>query len=148
MKIVSFFLPFLFCILILTDHSYALCVNASEANLRSGAGAGHRKTWEVFTYMPFKKLAVKGNWYKVRDVDGDIHWIYSKLVTNKYRCAVVRTDKASVRSGPGPGYSRNSLSPAMRYASFKVIEMTSSWVKVKDEFGDHGWIARKLLWIQ
>ena len=130
------------------NYADALCVNVSEANLRSGPGTKNDKTWEVFKYMPFKKLSKKKSWYKVKDVDGDIHWIYNKLVTNKFKCAVVKVGEANVRTGPGTGYGKNALSPALKYDSFKVIKVKSSWIKVADEFGDTGWIFRKLLWIQ
>ncbi|GBD96268.1 MAG TPA: hypothetical protein ENG83_02905 [Nitrospirae bacterium] len=138
----------LFSLFVLNDYSYALCVNVPEANLRGGPGTKYEKTWEVFKYMPLKKLSKKGNWYKVKDVDGDIHWVYRKLVTDKFRCAVVKVDKANVRSGPGTGYSKKALSPVLKYDSFKVIKIKPSWVKVIDEFDDTGWIFRKLLWIQ
>ena len=138
----------IFSIFVLNDYSYALCVNVPEANLRGGPGTKYEKTWEVFKYMPLSRLSKKGNWYKVKDVDGDIHWIYRKLVTDKFRCAVVKVDKANVRSGPGTRYSKKAMSPALKYDSFKVIKIKPSWVKVIDEFGDTGWIFRKLLWVQ
>lgn len=131
-----------------TSHSFALCVNVSDANLRSGPGTKYDKTWEVFKYMPFKRISKKGNWYKVSDVDSDTHWIYRKLVTTSFKCAVVKVDKANIRSGPGMNYSQNALSPALKYDSFKVIKIKSQWVNVVDEFGDTGWIFRNLLWIQ
>ena len=137
----------LFSLILFADFSYALCVNVSDANLRSGPGTKYNKTWEVFKYMPFKRLSKKGNWYKVQDVDGDIHWIYRKLITSKFKCAVVKVEKANIRSGPGTNYSKNALSPSLKYDSFKVLQTKSSWVKVIDEFGDKGWISRKLLWI-
>ncbi len=137
----------LFSLIFFADFSYSLCVNVPDANLRSGPGTKYKKTWEVFKYMPFKKLSKKGNWYRVQDVDGDIHWIYTKLVTNKFNCAVVKVEKANIRSGPGTNYSKNALSPSLKYDSFKVLQTKSSWVKVLDEFGDKGWISRKLLWI-
>ncbi len=135
-------------LIIFGNYSHALCVNVAEANLRSGPGTKHEKTWEVFKYMPFSKQSKKGNWYKVKDVDGDVHWIYRKLITSKIECAVVKVDKANIRSGPGKGYNKSALSPAMKYDSFMVLKRKASWVKVKDEFGDTGWIFRKLLWIQ
>ena len=144
-------LPALFFILItifFSSNSYALCANVPEANLRSGPGTKFEKTWEVFKYMPFNKLSKKENWYKVEDVDGDVHWIYTKLVTSKFKCAVVKVDKANVRSGPGEKYKKTSMSPALKYDSFKVLKIQTPWVKVLDEFGDSGWIFRKLLWIQ
>ncbi len=137
----------IFSFLVLYDYAHALCVNVPEANLRSGPGTKYEKTWEVFKYMPFKKVTDKGSWYKVQDVDGDTHWIYKKLVTSKIECAVVKTDTANIRTGPGTNFSKNALSPALKYDSFKVVQRKSSWVKVMDEFGDTGWIFRKLLWI-
>jgi SH3-like domain-containing protein len=125
----------------------ALCINVSEANLRGGPGTKYEKTWEVFKYMPFNKLSKKGNWFKVKDVDGDVHWVYRKLVTEKLECAVVKVDKANIRSGPGTKYNKSALSPALKYDSFKVVKRDASWIKVTDEFGDSGWIFRKLLWI-
>ncbi len=148
MKKTVFCITVFFILIMLSGYSHALCVNVSEANLRSGPGTNYEKTWEVFKYMPFKKLTRKGNWYKVKDVDGDVHWIYRKLVTDKIRCAVVKNDKINVRTGPGTGYSKSALSPSLKYDSFKVIKRKGAWVKVMDEFGDTGWIFRKLLWIQ
>ena len=126
----------------------ALCVNVKEANLRSGPSSKQDKTWEVFKYMPFHKLSRKGNWIKVKDVDGDEHWIYSKLVTDKYKCAAVKVETVNVRSGPGTKYKKNILSPSPKYTSFKVIDTKGSWVKVEDEYGDTGWIYKDLLWVQ
>jgi SH3-like domain-containing protein len=134
-------------IFILNTPLYALCVNVSEANLRKGPGTHYEKTWEVFKYMPFKKLAKKGTWYKVQDVDGDVHWVYNNLITSKFNCAVVKVNEANVRSGPGTKFKKNSLSPIIKYESFKVVKRQGSWVKVQDEFGDSGWVFRKLLWI-
>jgi len=125
----------------------ALCVTVPEANLRSGPGTQYERTWEVFKYMPFKKLSQKGDWYKVQDVDGDKHWIYRKLVRDKFDCAVVKADKANIRKGPGVRYQKKHFSPALKYAAFKVLKRKGDWVKVLDEFGDSGWIFRKLLWI-
>lgn len=138
----------LFILLIFNEYTYALCVNVPEANLRKGPGTNYERTWQVFKYMPFKQLTKKGNWYKIQDVDGDIHWIYENLVTDKFDCAVVKVDEVNVRSGPGLKFRKIfPLTPAYKYDSFKVIKRKGSWVEVMDEFGDGGWISRKLLWI-
>ena len=125
----------------------ALCVSDPEANLRSGPGTKYEKTWQVFKYMPFKRLSKKGLWYKVRDVDGDTHWIYGKLVTSKYKCAVVSNDRANVRTAPGTKSKQTEFSPVLRYYAFKVLKIQGEWVHVEDQDGDRGWIFRKLLWI-
>ncbi|NOZ25768.1 MAG: hypothetical protein GXO94_06750 [Nitrospirae bacterium] len=126
----------------------ALCVSAPEANLRGGPGTKYEKRWLVFRYTALKKIAKRKGWYKVRDVDGDVHWIYGRLVTDRFRCAVVKVEKANVRTGPGTRFKKSSMSPAIKYDSFKVLRRKGEWVKVMDEFGDKGWIHRKLLWIQ
>ena len=137
------------CLLFFMLHAVAnaMCVKVPEANLRSGPGTKYKKTWEVFKYMPFKRLARKGNWYRVQDVDGDTHWIYRKLVTDKFDCAVTKVGKANVRSGPGTHFRKKDFSPTLKYDSYKVIKRKGKWVKVLDEFGVEGWIFRKLLWI-
>ncbi len=138
---------FFLALLGFSSYSYALCVSVPEANLRSGPGTKYKKTWEVFKYMPFKKVSAQGDWYKVKDVDGDAHWVFRKLITEKYKCAVVKVDRVNVRSGAGTNYSKSALSPALKYDSFRVIKIKSKWVNVEDEFGDKGWIFRNLLWI-
>jgi SH3-like domain-containing protein len=127
---------------------HALCVKATEANLRSGPGTNYDKTWEVYRYMPLKEVGRKGGWYKVQDLEGDTHWIFGRLVTKKYKCAVVKANEANVRSGPGTKYKKLIFSPVFRYYTFKVEKISGSWVKVRDDYDDTGWIFRKLLWIQ
>lgn len=130
--------------------AHAVCVNASKANVRSGPGTWYEKLWEVYKYAPLQKVGVSlsGDWYAVRDVDGDVGWIDKKLVTDKYRCTVVKSDKVNVRKGPGTSKPLSSLSPAVHYDSFMVMEKRGSWIKVKDERGNTGWIDTEYLWIQ
>ena len=146
-KILTCILSLTILLVLLDASASALCVNVSEANLRYGPGTRHEKTWKVFKYMPFRKLYKEGNWYKVKDVDGDVHWVYKNLVTDKYKCAAVKTKTVNIRSGPGTKYKKLT-SPAEKYTSFKVIDTKGSWVKVQDEYGDTGWIFKDLLWIQ
>ncbi|MGE5301577.1 MAG: SH3 domain-containing protein, partial [Acidobacteriota bacterium] len=32
--------------------------------------------------------------------------------------------------------------------TFRVLKRKGAWVKVRDEYGEVGWIYEKLLWIQ
>jgi SH3-like domain-containing protein len=61
--------------------------------------------------MPFYKIGVSndGTWYAVKDVDGDVNWIYKNLVTNRFHCAVVKSDWVNVRTGPGTNYRKSSI---------------------------------------
>lgn len=136
--------------LFVVSPAYAVCVSVPKANVRIGPGTWYEKMWDIYKYTPLQKIGVSlsGDWYAVRDVDGDIVWIDKKNVTDKYRCAVVKKDKVNVRKGPGTSKSLSSLSPAVHYDSFKIMEKRGEWVKVKDEKGDIGWIDKSYLWIQ
>lgn len=129
--------------------SHALCVNVSTANLRNGPGKGYEVAWEVFRYMPLEKVgeSVSKDWYAVKDVDGDVAWINKSLVSSKYRCAVVKTSSARIRTGPGLSYSRKFVEPADKYESFKVLEVKDKWVKLETANKKVGWIYKNLLWM-
>ena len=144
---VSVLLLFVLVLSIATE-AWALCVQVKKANLRQGPSTKYEKLWEVYQYMPFKKLEVNGNWLKVEDVDGDIYWIYKNLTTEDYQCAVIKIDKANLREGPGTNYSQVSWSPRDKYYSMKVLKISGKWVRIEDYEGDIAWIHRSLVWIQ
>jgi SH3-like domain-containing protein len=98
--------------------------------------------------MPFEKISQRGRWYRVRDVDGDKHWVRRQDVTAAMQCAVVKVEKANVRTGPGQRYRLAALDQAGRYYAFRIIGRSGSWIKVRDGARNQGWIARSLLWIR
>lgn len=150
MKKMNFVLLLVIFSLLTAGYANTLCVSAQKANLRSGPGTNYGIAWEIYKYMPVVKVGVSlsGEWYAVSDVDGDVSWIHRSLVTGKYKCAVVDTDEVNVRTGPGTNYSKSPLNPAKKYYSFKVLKRKGQWVKVKDEWGNTGWIHRNFLWIR
>ena len=141
---------FLFFLVHSVPSAEALCVKAAKANIRLGPGTNYETLWQVYKYMPFEKVgvSVSGNWYAVKDVDGDVNWIHKKLATNGFRCAVVKKDPVNVRKGPGTRYRKIYPAPAQQYYSFRVLKKSGSWIKVKDELGRIGWIHNKFLWIR
>lgn len=130
--------------------SAALCVKATVANVRSGPGTRYEKIWQVDRFMPLEKigLSLAGNWYAVRDVDGDVYWIHKSLLTGAYRCAVVKSEVVNVRTGPGTNYRKKFSEPAGMYDSFRVLEKRGVWIKVRDVFNNTGWIHRDYLWVR
>ena len=130
------------------QHSEALCIKNERANLRKGPGTQHEKLWEVFKYMPFKQLGVKGKWKRIQDVDGDIYWVHGPLTTQKYKCAVIKNDKTNLRSGPGTNFPKVSWAPMDKYFSMKVLKIKKDWVHIEDSAGDKAWVFRPLVWIQ
>lgn len=142
------FLILLPALLFLQSNAEALCISNKKANLRQGPGTHYEKLWQVFKYMPFKEMKKKGNWYRVKDVDGDIYWVHRKLITKKYQCAVIKNNKTNLRKGPGTKYDLISWSPVDKYFSMKVLLIKGRWVRVEDGVGDKGWVSRSLIWIQ
>ncbi len=141
------FLILLPALLFLQSNAEALCISNKKANLRQGPGTHYEKLWQVFKYMPFKEMKKKGNWYRVKDVDGDIYWVHRKLITKKYQCAVIKNNKTNLRKGPGTKYDLISWSPVDKYFSMKVLLIKGRWVRIEDGVGDKGWVSRSLIWI-
>ncbi len=141
-------IAFLGAALFASGPASALCVKAAEANLRQGPGTQHAISWEVFKYMPLRSIGEKSGWYHVEDLDGDRHWIFGRLVDHDMRCAVVKANKANVRSGPGTQHANTPLGLVDRYYAFKVIGTQGDWVRVEDEVKNQGWVHRNLLWMQ
>ena len=57
-----------------------LAVGVNKANIRSGPGKNHEILWSVGKYYPLDTLKKSGNWYKIRDFEGDEGWIFHSLV--------------------------------------------------------------------
>lgn len=138
-----------YIVLISPVFSHALCVKVSLVNVRSGPGTEYKAVWQVFRYMPLKKVGVSisGDWYAVKDVDGDVSWIHKSLVTGAYRCAIVKSEIVNVRTGPGTHYPKKYSEPMKQYDSFRVLKTKGVWVKVKDDMNNSGWIQKNYLWI-
>ena len=64
-----------------TTKAEALCIKEKRANLRKGPGLHYEKLWEVFRYMPFRQLSKKGEWVRIKDLDGDVYWVHKRLTT-------------------------------------------------------------------
>ena len=153
-KTIKFFLfsLFLFFTLVMflfqQETAEALCVKDKKANLRSGPGKHNEKLWTVLKYMPFRQVGSEGKWLRVKDLDGDIYWIYRTITTKAYMCAVIKNDNTNLRQGPGTNFPQVEWSPQKKYLSMKVLKIKGSWVHVVDSVGDRAWVHRSLVWIQ
>lgn len=148
MKITPYLLLAALFLLIAVDSADALCIKTKKANLRKGPGVKHEKLWEVLKYMPLQKIARKGSWYQVKDLDGDTYWAHQKLFTKKFKCAVIKQDKTNLRTGPGTKHKAVEWSPVNKYFSLKVMRVKNNWVEVMDAAGDRAWVHRPLIWIR
>lgn len=98
--------------------------------------------------MPLQELKRKGSWIRVKDFEGDIHWVFKKIVTKKFKCAVVKAKKANLRTGPGTKFPMAEDLPSVdQYTVFKLAKTKGKWAQVTDSFGDSYWVFRKLIWV-
>lgn len=134
--------------LLMAAQAEALCVKASKANLRAGPSTKNQITWEVYKYMPLIEKKRQGSWVYVKDFEGDRHWIYKGLVTKDFQCAVVKVDRANLRTGPGTSHKKaDDLPYAEKYMTFKFLRTKGNWAQVMDTYGDKYWVFRKLIWV-
>ncbi len=127
----------------LSAQERGLCVIASRANLRTGPGTNYRISWEVHRFMPLIEVTRQADWVKVRDVDGDIHWIWNRLVSAKVKCVTVKSSKANIRKRPTTRSEK--WFTVEKYSSFKFIEKRNNWVKVQHD-GQTMYVYHTLVW--
>ena len=145
----SLFLFFILVgILFQQETAEALCVKDKKANLRSGTGKHNEKLWTVLKYMPFRQIGREGSWLRVKDLDGDVYWIYRTITTKAYMCAVIKNDKTNLRQGSGTKFPQVEWSPIDKYFSMKVLKIKGSWAHIEDSLGDKAWVHRSLVWIK
>ncbi len=139
---IGFLLSFIFSV-----QANALCVNAFTTRLRAEPSGSGKVTWVVGKYMPLVELERKGNWIKVRDLDGDVHWAAGGDLTGRERCVVVKATAASLRTGPGTKFPFADIQMVDRYTAFKRVEAEpEDWYKVEDESGSTYWVSASQVW--
>ena len=125
----------------------ALCVSANKVTMYKGPGSQFPKSWVVGKYMPLQELERKDKWIKVKDLDGDIHWVPSTQVTYKYRCIVIKTGVAQLRAGAGAQHPAAApMMTADRFTPFKRIDSEGPWIHVENDFGIKAWTHEKNVW--
>jgi SH3-like domain-containing protein len=124
--------------------SFALCVNESKANLHATPNGAI--SWTVGKYTPLIEETRQGNWVKVRDQDGEAHWISAPLVTNKIQCLSVKVGRTILRTGPSGNEPPHELRYADRYTAFKNVEFSGDWYQVEDVYGEKFWVHKNNIW--
>ena len=95
-------------------------VQRAEVNLRAGAGTQHEALW----------VLSRG-------------WIFRPLVGKKAH-HVVKGSVVNLRSSPST--RSRIVGKATRGEVLRTLERRSQWVKVQQDGGPRGWVARRLLW--
>jgi SH3-like domain-containing protein len=146
MKIISLGCCGVMVFLLLCGAAYAtqrISVSANEANIRSGAGNNFDVLWKSEKYFPLNVVKKVGDWYQVKDFQGDEGWVHQSLVGNT-PSVITTKDKNSLRSEPKPDAKiLFSVGPGI---PFKVLKRNNKWILVEHADGDKGWIHESTVW--
>ena len=116
-----------------------------EINMRAGPGTGHPTLWTLAQGYPLEVLQTQGQWFKVRDFEKDVGWVYRPLVS-QVPYVVVTSRTANVRQAPN---TRARIVDKAEYGDvMRQLERRAGWVKVQRNGAPAGWIAHQLLWGQ
>ncbi|MDY0351312.1 MAG: SH3 domain-containing protein [Desulfobulbaceae bacterium] len=120
-----------------------VAVDRDRINVRSGPGTNYTILWHIDRGYPLQVIGAKGAWYRVRDFEDDVGWVYKPLTAERAH-VVVKKPEINVRSGPGTNY--RIVAKAREGVVFRTVNRQKGWVKVRHENGTTGWVARNLVW--
>ena len=123
---------------------YFVSIKVDEAYMREGPSDMHRVKWIYRRKgLPLEVIASFDVWRRVRDMDGEVGWMHTALLT--------RDRTAVVTAGPAVEvYARDDttsqvVAQAQAGAIGRLLEC--SMLACEVEFpGAEGWIARSRLW--
>ena len=116
----------------------------ATVNMRASPGMDSAVRWELSRHYPLKVLQRQGSWLKVRDFEGDVGWVATRL-TSRMPMLIVKADRANIRSGPGTRY--RIMAQAKYGDLLKTKERRGRWVNVTLPHNrKSGWVARALVW--
>jgi SH3-like domain-containing protein len=120
-----------------------VAVDRDRINVRSGPGLNYSILWHVDRGYPLQVIDSQKDWYRVRDFEGDVGWVYKPLTAGTAH-VVVKKPEINVRSGPGTNY--RIVAKAREGVVFRTLARQKGWVKVRHQNGTTGWVARHLVW--
>jgi SH3-like domain-containing protein len=123
-----------------------VCTLRNHVELKQESNLNSETTWIVGKYMPFKVIETKGNWLKLADVDGVLHWGLKKNFTSKQTCLVVVRKNIRLRNGPGTRFPAAEFEIADKYSPFKDLGGEDGWTMVEDDFGNRGYVPLNTTW--
>ena len=136
--LMSSFLP-----LVSAQAAQRMSIKVKIANIRSAPNINTEIVWQVTKYHPFEIIKKKGNWYKIKDFEGDNGWVYKSLL-GRTATVITAVENCNVRSGPG--IKNQILFIVDREVPLKVLKRQGRWLRIAHEDGDKGWIHSSLVW--
>jgi SH3-like domain-containing protein len=119
-------------------------VGAAPAILYDTPSDKGRKLFVAPRGMPVEVVLTYGQWYKVRDVSGDLVWVPAKALSAK-RTVITNAASARVRAAPDDG--SQLVFTADKGVVLELVEsLKSGWVKVRHQDGQTGFVRTSEVW--
>lgn len=118
-------------------------VGRDGLNMRAGPGTRFEALWILNRGYPLRVLRRTGAWLQIVDFEGDRGWVFRAMTSTAPR-HVVKALLANLRARPS---TRSAVIGHMKYGDIlRTLETRPGWVRVQQESGRHGWVARDLVW--
>lgn len=120
-------------------------VSVSKAVLYDAPSSSAKKVLLLSQDYPVEIVVNLGDWLKVRDAQGSIHWVEAKQLSNK-RMVIVSTAQAEIRQSAD--VNSNLLATLEKDVLLEVVDakLTNGWLKVKHRDGVTGYILISSTW--
>ena len=102
-----------------------------------------RKLYVVSQGYPVEIVVVVEGWSKVRDANGELTWVESKLLSDK-RTVMVRTPLAQVRAAADD--NAPVVFQAQQHVLLDLLEVAGGWLRVRHNDGESGYVKAAQVW--
>ncbi len=119
-------------------------VAENAAVLYDAPSAKAKKLFIVNHGYPVEIVVMVEGWAKVRDANGDLTWIESKLLTDR-RTVIIKVPQAQVRQSADD--NAPLVFQAQQHVILELIEVASGgWLRVRHRDGQAGFIKVSQIW--
>ena len=118
-------------------------IKGNQVNIRQSPSTTADIAWELTEGYPMQVMQKRGKWFKVKDFEGELGWVYQPL-TQKKAHHVVKVPTANMRTGPGAQYKK--VATLKQHDLLQTQTAQNGWIKGQTSSGQVGWISKKLLW--
>jgi SH3-like domain-containing protein len=125
----------------------SLCVDVPSAVVRAAPNSKARILWTAPKYSPFVYLRQQSGWVQVSDMDGLEGWVAIQSITQKYRCAAIKSNLTTVYQEPSPAKAIKNYLRLDKYWPLKRLDRKDNWYKVEDLAHNVFWVREDDVWL-
>ncbi|MBL8441344.1 MAG: hypothetical protein JNK96_08990 [Betaproteobacteria bacterium] len=119
-------------------------IDAPVAVMYDAPSLKGKKLYLIRRFAPVETVVPLEGWTKVRDAEGTLAWVESKVLGER-RTVVVTASRAEVRQADKP--EAPLLFEAEKWVAFEFLEPASpGWVKIRHRDGATGYVRSTQVW--